>query len=245
MDVTGSKLKLARANRHIRDLENLFETFICESPHRIEVTKNVNVPGVNVSVVFDKTIPIECSTIIGDALHNMRSALDILAAEAVRSNGNTPKYTTGFPIYKNKADLSKCLRKKLEGSTEKFIKFIEGFDTYSDGNHSLIYILSQLNNLDKHERFVPTTTVSILRNISIIHGNNQRIEIGELNIPRGGNGTFGLLQSNSDTIEVKADSDSSISVVFSNTNLIDGEEIISSLNNIHSCVSGIVNSVNI
>jgi len=88
VDITGSKLKLARANRHIRDLENLFETFICENPHRIEVDNN------SVSVVFDKAIPSESSTIIGDALHNMRSALDILVSEALRSNGNTPEFNT-------------------------------------------------------------------------------------------------------------------------------------------------------
>ena len=42
-------------------------------------------------------IPVDLSLVIGDAVHNLRSALDHLAWQLVLANGQTPTTQTAYP----------------------------------------------------------------------------------------------------------------------------------------------------
>jgi hypothetical protein len=96
---SSAKLKAIRANRHIDDLQRIIEDFAASDCYAISIGKNVssekNCMTVNPAIPFPEQ---EAALIIGDALHNLRSALDILWYETVRLTHGIPNQNTSFPI---------------------------------------------------------------------------------------------------------------------------------------------------
>lgn len=97
--LVGVDLKLRRADRHIAELRDLLEpvgrvaqeSIVCETngdPSKL-IYRVSNVPDIDPSA----------SLIMGDALHNLRSALDHLAHQLVIADGGQPNEWTQFPIY--------------------------------------------------------------------------------------------------------------------------------------------------
>ena len=94
------RLKLSRAEKHLCDLDAAIR-FFCESkPYRISVKPHpvAEIDYVRLFVESVTPVPAEIGLIIGDAVHNLRSALDHLAFQLVLANGKTPVTTTEFPI---------------------------------------------------------------------------------------------------------------------------------------------------
>ena len=82
MDIPpGVIAKLNRADRHIVDLGDLVERFLTSQPFAVE--RVVSEDGRRHVVRWTRTaeIPVEISLVAGDAVHNLRSALDHLAVE--------------------------------------------------------------------------------------------------------------------------------------------------------------------
>jgi hypothetical protein len=100
----GPKLKVERAKEHFQQLEAEIKTFNAGNPYRIVVEEDSQSGDQLYRVKVNKQPPTRWSTIIGDVVHNLRSALDLLVNEAVRANGKTPNRYTGFPIYQNGND---------------------------------------------------------------------------------------------------------------------------------------------
>ncbi len=81
LDVSGCRVKIQRAKKHIADFEREKVAFLDTSPYVVirqfdaehNVTQSIMGPL--------PTIPSELAVIAGDAAQNLRSALDYLAAE--------------------------------------------------------------------------------------------------------------------------------------------------------------------
>lgn len=93
----GPKLKIERAKHHIVDLENIASAFasrnVYEMTHEIEHNTGDNI----FRIVIKEDIPIEVSAVVGDAVHNLRCALDHMVCDLARANNQTPHQNGGFP----------------------------------------------------------------------------------------------------------------------------------------------------
>jgi hypothetical protein len=96
---------------------------------------------------------------VGDILHNLRSGLDHLAWKLVEVSGGTPDNRTEFPIFKDKAAWESASRKKkVKGMHRAIVAEIDSMQPYhlEDGAHrTLLWILQNLNNRDKHRLITP------------------------------------------------------------------------------------------
>jgi hypothetical protein len=96
----GCQLKMARAQKHFEELQNAAKTFIEGNPYTV-VNEDDAEPHHYVARL--KTVrepPPELSPIIGDIVHNGRSALDHLAWLLVKKAGNRPELgRPQFPIF--------------------------------------------------------------------------------------------------------------------------------------------------
>ena len=103
------------------------------------------------------------SIIIGDFLHNTRSALDHLVWQLVIANGQIPSNSNMFPICNDSLSFAHQIsRGRLNGIPLQAHARIEALQPYQRGKplcdmHPL-WILSELTNIDKH-RSVNLTTV--------------------------------------------------------------------------------------
>ena len=90
--------KIERAKKHIADLHLACEAFFSSRPYDIRVETNPDKLERSYHLVSIREVPDEIISICGDALHNLRSALDHLAFQLVLVAGNKPTRRTCFPI---------------------------------------------------------------------------------------------------------------------------------------------------
>jgi hypothetical protein len=94
---------------------------------------------------ISRPVPLEWSAIVGDAVHNLRSALDLLAWQLVEVNGVQPSRDTSFPISQSTAGLyEQTLQRALRGAPPKAVRLIRCLRPFGGGN----IILGQLRALD-------------------------------------------------------------------------------------------------
>jgi hypothetical protein len=95
-DLSGCYAKLARARRHI---EGLREAAMGRE-FKVELEYRLNLFGdVEFVVVAIDDPPLDLASIIGDAVHNVRSALDHLVCALARAEGHDCEHPrTAFPI---------------------------------------------------------------------------------------------------------------------------------------------------
>ena len=87
----GPKLKVQRAKKHISDLHNEIAAYMRRKPYRIVVEQDTEPQRCVLVIRVREEVPDNLATIIGDAVHNLRTALDILACELVRINSGDPE----------------------------------------------------------------------------------------------------------------------------------------------------------
>ena len=108
--------------------------------------------------IKDDAFPLDdAALIIGDALHNLRSALDLMYYQIVLACSGTPSDWTKFPVYDTSEKLDPWLSSALKGKqiNECVLKLLhDDIKPYKTGN-PLIFALHCLNISDKHEFFIP------------------------------------------------------------------------------------------
>lgn len=141
-NLSEAKIKLERAKAHIGELDRNAKEFLASSPFSIEIEEK-NGDLVH-RVRIQKTIPREWAAIVGDAVHNIRSALDYMTWQLILRNGSNPSKNTCFPIGLKKSGYGKQLRYSLSGASVMAKKYIRRLKPYPGGNH----ILTQIHALD-------------------------------------------------------------------------------------------------
>jgi hypothetical protein len=94
--------KLRRANTHLETLAKLVDEFAASEPYTLDREPGDRPNELAYRLHIRHETPAEISTVIGDVLHNLRSALDSVAYElAVRSKGEPltgrEEQVTAFP----------------------------------------------------------------------------------------------------------------------------------------------------
>jgi hypothetical protein len=158
----GVDAKIQRAKRHLAVIKREVRAYQASHPEFVDAKLDQNLPGY---VLNANTRPpnIGLSVKVGDFLFNLRSALDHLARGLVLTEGNTPADTggsrTSFPILEKKP-------KKLDiagGVDPTALNVVEKLQPYHQpaGGYwaSELWILNELNNIDKHRNLhFPTAT---------------------------------------------------------------------------------------
>lgn len=166
----GPWLKLRRAKEHIADL-NAWHRWWLRDPHPYQITREERGDAAYYHFQLVKPIPVAWGMMTGDAIHNLRSALDLLAYQLVIKNGRKPSEGTAFPIGRSAAHFGP------KGSGSAFLKTIDteaakvirALDPYQGGNDAL-WMLHRLDIGDKHHVLVPVTSalnLTVLKNWNI------------------------------------------------------------------------------
>ena len=157
IDLRGISLKVTRAERHRKKLGDLINTFLKSSAYTLFVDREKENGYYIVRVRVLSLPPDEISPIIGDIVHNLRSALDHLACQFVLDTGAKPTFDTAFPIFADRPDIpGKRLRKWkriTEGMSYDAIAFLHDCQPYKVRHRPdphRLSLLSTLSNWDKH-----------------------------------------------------------------------------------------------
>ena len=143
-NLDGARVKLARASQHIQELESNARKYLASAPFTLLRVEEPN-GDLLWRVKINRLVPLEWSAIVGDAVHNLRSALDLLAWQLVELNGAQPSRDTCFPITQSAAgQYEQTLKRALNGAHQKAIRLIRRLRPFAGGNT----VLGQLHALD-------------------------------------------------------------------------------------------------
>lgn len=144
----GSKLKIARGRRHVAELDAAIITYFQDDPWVMLLVFNTYSSQYGIAVKGRKDIPGEFSTIFGDAVHNFRTALDILANDLVALNGVQPEKVY-FPFGRDATTFETELKRKMGQAPLDIQAVVRSFRPYTGGNETL-RALHDLDITDKH-----------------------------------------------------------------------------------------------
>jgi hypothetical protein len=151
--LSGAKLKLERAREHIVTLRSGIDAYFATSPLIIDRSDEPVTGDEIYRVRIKNEVPLAWSAIIGDAIHNLRSSLDLLACELVTEAGGIVSDRTAFPIRESEADFRRDAPKLLAGADPTALKLVRRLRPFRGGNE-VLYRLHRLDILDKHRAIV-------------------------------------------------------------------------------------------
>jgi hypothetical protein len=156
---SGSRLKVQRANKHIREIQTILTEFANSDFYTVSIDYNPEQRTNTLCFSIDKTgFPIDDTALaIGDVLHNLRSALDHLWYNVVLRCDGRPTDWTRFPVFDAGEELVNAInaalkKKQITIAVAQFV--LETIKPYYAGN-PVIWGLHTLNIREKHEVLVP------------------------------------------------------------------------------------------
>jgi hypothetical protein len=159
----GPRLKIERAKQHISDLHSRLNTFATSDYYRLDIEKDSDSGHDILTFTIIQPLPEDVALIIGDAIHNLRSALDFAVSELVlQKTGARSKYAK-FPFRPSKNELESALKGgDISQAPKAVLDFILDEIKPYEGGNATICALHKLDILDKHMLLLPIAQVGAL-----------------------------------------------------------------------------------
>jgi hypothetical protein len=153
---SGILAKVSRAHDQVEMLYSEIDAFFRRKRYELVFETNPEQTEIYTVVKERERVPLMWSILIGEIIHNMRSALDHLVWQLVIRETGLPPATskTGFPIFLNAKGYSsdrgeKLLLHGVGAAAKALIKAAQPFETGED-TASPLWHLHELSNWDKH-----------------------------------------------------------------------------------------------
>lgn len=152
----ASYMKLHRASQFIDELECERARYEASKPVTAKMIETPEGPQVGLHLAASGLLP---GAILGDAVHNIRAALDLAACEMCRRKGKSDK-DVYFPFAAS-ADLfeEQISRSKIERAGPEAGTLLRKIAPYRGGNDDLRAI-HDLDIMDKHRILLPLSKVT-------------------------------------------------------------------------------------
>lgn len=155
----GIRAKLNRAEEHLNVLDGMIASYFATNPYRILGEEETKGDYWHFAIYLEvDRFPLDevWGPLIGDAVHNLRSALDHLAWQLALSEARvtTPRRIE-FPIFlddpANDREIRGAFTKKLNCLRPESHAVVDGTQPYKTGDaHHPLWLLQALWNTDKH-----------------------------------------------------------------------------------------------
>ncbi len=148
----GPRLKIERAVEHFDNLDREIRAYRARDSYGAVVDYDPPTYRVTVRVRVSENPPPRLGILVGDTVHNLRSALDHLAWQLVSAGGGTPGAGTEFPVFWDGKKYKTSGVGKVQGASPAAMNLLAGLQPYraaSVQTHAL-YMLHHLDIVDKH-----------------------------------------------------------------------------------------------
>jgi hypothetical protein len=154
--IEAIRLKLERAQEHLRTMTLAMDDYVKRRPRSYGIESVDRSPTTSFRYVLRlaEPVPPMLSVILGEAIHDMRSALDQCVFQLyAANNGGKERSGTAFPIVTEPQEYQKHRRDDIRGLGAGVKDFIEKLQPYPDRTlpvHDSLCSLNALWNRDKH-----------------------------------------------------------------------------------------------
>jgi hypothetical protein len=237
----SARLKVERAEKHIGDLKIAFDRFIETHPHTLCIDNDPQTGAQTVQVRFSETPPANLSLILGDAIHNLRSALDHATWELIGIDGGTQDRKLAFPFSSDQWEYeSACQRIKTPLDDTK--KFLIALAAYPGGAGEKLYDLKRFDNADKHSVMTPVIGVTRIGHIKVTDPNGTTfMEMAGCTFSVGPDGRAGVGRWGPGcSIEIDQDADVTIDVFIHDSKFFKALPLIETCMNLSHSVQDVI-----
>jgi hypothetical protein len=175
MSISGSALKLLRAQEHLAILQTEVSAFFEHDPYRLVTEHNVDATEHFAYLRLVGSSPFNrWGLIVGDIVHNLRSALDSAIYEiAVRESGSEVPPNAKvlmMPIFDSGPNYERSGRRRVETLSVEARALVEAIQPYRHphGIHnSSLWALHEVDNADKHRILQVISTIPVVAELSV------------------------------------------------------------------------------
>lgn len=233
-------LKVKRAHRHIDELRRMTDPLDRSLYEIVLSEERPPAPNMYAAIYYltyrpKEPIPETLALIVGDAVHNLRAALDHLAGGILRTWHPKPPDKPFFPMHPVRKHLVTdrwlaAIEEALPGAEELILKEIRP----EDGRDERLWSFNSLDNLDKHNLIIPAVSVVRVSNINTRVGTNIMRDCG-----MGGDAArpFHLIRSDNTPIIIENNFQTAVAVRFGQGTAFENEPVVPTLTQIADIVT--------
>jgi len=234
------KLKIGRADEHINSLKVTLAAFLKTGFYRLHVEKDPNDGSNKLRFEVTDSMPRDVPLIIGDAVHNLRAALDLTVYEMISLAGATPTKWLRFPFRDTRDELIAVLNgAEINIAGPWLIDLIVNKIKPYKGGDTLLCALHDLDILDKHRLLIPTLSITKLAGVNAMSGG---IVFKSISFTVSQNGRINFLSSGAD-IEITDYGQPSFNILFDKGQILEGYPLFPTLHRLSQLVSDIVQAI--
>lgn len=187
----STRLKVERANHHIRDLERQLTDYSNSHPHVITIKEDPYTKRFLIYVNFPDKPPPEMALTIGDAIHNLRTALDHMMWEMIGRDHGSQHNNLYFPMGNNRVNFEATCQGIITPS-QNIRDTLKRLEAFPSGKGDSLYTIHLLDRAEKHTVLTPMIkAVMVSRLVVFGPGDGQPIiDIADLPILGDGQATF-------------------------------------------------------
>jgi hypothetical protein len=166
----GSRLKIKRSQRHIDEVNSMFAAFLNTDFCKLHIEVDPDTGNNTLKLDSIAKLPPEIALAVGDAIHNLRTAMDHVAFHALGDDADW----ISFPMGKKSDDF--IATRQYRGIKEALPDFADliadVIKPYEGGDYRL-WEIGALDNLDKHRLMLPVVSIQALTGINAKDENNN------------------------------------------------------------------------
>lgn len=190
-EIQNAFQKLARAEQHIDELDRQIGNYLAQAPFKLVTHRRYKDGEVAFRTKTETSIPEDFSLIIGDAVHNLRAALDLLLYVLAKERTPRPeRIQFPFPKTNGAGSLTKLLTDgQVSFAGSKVADAIRSLDIHP-GEGKILHAIHQLDIRDKHHLLIlskATTSLNLefLSRLGISGRLKVNMGAGEMNLELG------------------------------------------------------------
>lgn len=153
----SARFSANHAKSHINEFNLLARSFFQSKPHTVVSKPDPLYPTTHELYYLKlvKRLPARLNGLAGDAVINLRSALDNLGYSVAVASGKSGKHAH-FPFGETLADAQSRFKNRSKDIPKEIFEFMIALKPYKGGNDTL-WRLNKLANARKHQHFLRST----------------------------------------------------------------------------------------
>jgi hypothetical protein len=228
----GPLLKIERAKQHVIDLNGKIADYIASNPFELRIGERKDSHSRIVYVKAKEPVPDAFALIVGDTVHNLRTALDFVCYGMVRDKAPKPD-KVGFPFASRGAQglTGAIATRQMQVAPKKVIDEIYSLQPYPTGN-KVLYAVKAMAEREKHHFIVTVgrTMELTAHQLGILIGGHRVSNLDpRMRLATTGDMTVLMGEPSAATFDKKADFQPPFSVGFDQREALPNEPVIPAL----------------
>lgn len=178
----SARLKMSRAYRHITEVDFEWRQFLKTDFYQLRTDIDPRTGRFGLRVDDVKTVPAMLPTVIGDAIHNLRAALDHITSQIVGVDDDR----VHFPMNIDPERLVASGQfKRIEKANPEIARVIADEIRPDKLRNPPLWSLGRLDNVDKHKLLIPAVAITEIVGICAVDELNNQIVDAQVQVEEG------------------------------------------------------------